>query len=71
MHNILAMIQGNHWLLILIVGWSLIWKAIAVWHAARNNQLGWFIALFVINTVGLLEIIYLLFFAKRLPRHSS
>lgn len=68
MDNILAVIQSNHWLLMLIIAWSLIWKAIAVWHAARNSQLGWFIALFVINTVGLLEIIYLLFFSKK--RHN-
>lgn len=68
MNNVLAMVQSNHWLLMLIVAWSLIWKAIAVWHAARNSQLGWFIALFVINTAGLLEIIYLAFFSKK--RHN-
>jgi len=68
MNDILAILQNNHWLLMLIVAWSLIWKAIAVWHAARNNHLGWFIALFVINTVGLLEIIYLVFFSKK--RHA-
>ena len=65
MNNIIAVVQSNHWLLMLIVAWSLIWKAIAVWHAARNSQLGWFIALFVINTVGVLEIIYLVFFSKK------
>jgi len=65
MQNIITILQNNPGLLILIIAWSTVWKAIAAWHAARNNQLGWFIALFIINTVGLLEIIYLAFFAKR------
>ena len=65
MESILSVIYHTPWLLALIVIWSIVWKAIATWHAARNSQLGWFIALFIINTVGMLEIIYLLFFAKR------
>lgn len=48
----------------IIVIWSLIWKGIALWHAARNEQRAWFIALLLINTIGILEIIYLLFFRK-------
>ncbi|TWH46220.1 DUF5652 family protein [Sporomusa sp. KB1] len=67
MQNLIAIVQNNPGLLILIVAWSTVWKAIATWHAARNSQLGWFIALFIINTVGVLEIIYLSFFAKRKP----
>lgn len=47
-------------LLLPIVGiWSAIWKGLALWKAARKEQKYWFIALLVINTVGLLEIIYL------------
>jgi hypothetical protein len=65
MENIVYTIHNTPWLLALIVIWSIAWKAIATWHAARNSQLGWFIALFVINTVGVLEIIYLAFFAKK------
>lgn len=65
MDNIFITIYHTPWLLTLIVIWSIAWKAIATWHAARNNQLGWFIALFIINTVGVLEILYLAFFAKR------
>lgn len=65
MDNILSTIQYNPGLFVLITVWSIAWKAIATWHAARNSQLGWFIALFIINTIGVLEIIYLIFFAKR------
>lgn len=49
----------------LILAWSLVWKGLALWHAARRGEEWWFIALLVINTLGILEIIYLFFFAKR------
>ncbi|KJR97378.1 MAG: hypothetical protein VR68_12680 [Peptococcaceae bacterium BRH_c4a] len=49
----------------LIIAWSILWKAVALWHAARNNQLAWYIWLVIINTAGILEIIYLIFFRKR------
>lgn len=52
-------------LLAIIIAWSLIWKGIALWKSGRNNQLAWFIVLLVVNTVGVLEIIYLLFFQKK------
>jgi len=54
----------NNPLFYLIIVWSLIWKGIALWHAARNRQLAWFIALLIVNTIGILEIIYLLFARK-------
>ena len=52
------------WLLPLII-WSVIWKGFALWKSARGNQLSWFIILFVINTFGILEIIYLAFFQRQ------
>ena len=43
----------------LLVIWSLLWKGLALWHAGRKGQPWWFIALLVINTAGIFEIIYL------------
>jgi hypothetical protein len=40
--------------------WDAIWKAIAMWKAARNNELAWFICIAVFNTIGILPIIYIL-----------
>lgn len=48
----------------ILIIWLLIWKGIALWHAARNKQKVWFVALILVNTVGILEIIYLVFFRK-------
>lgn len=59
------MIAGLITAIILLIIWSVIWKGIALWHAARNNQKGWYIALLIINTIGILEIVYLSFFKKK------
>lgn len=49
-------------LIVVAIIWSIIWKGIALWKASRNNQWGWFIALLLINTLGILEIIYIIGF---------
>lgn len=46
---------------LILVTWELIWKGIALWKSAKNDQKYWFIILLVINTVGILPIIYLLY----------
>lgn len=48
--------------------WSLVWKGIALWKSAHNNQRNWFIALLAINTLGILEIVYIFYFSG--PRHK-
>lgn len=52
-------------LLIVLVVWSLIWKGFALWRAASRGDKVWFIVLMILNTVGLLEILYLYVFSKR------
>ena len=51
-------------LLVLLVLWSLFWKALALWHAARRGQSLWFFIFLILNTAGILEIIYLFLVAK-------
>jgi len=48
-----------------LILWSLIWKGLALWKCGRNKQLAWFIVILVLNTAGILEIIYLLWFQKK------
>lgn len=52
-------------LLILLTIWEGVWKGIALWKCGRNNQLKWFVSIFIFNTVGILPIVYLKFFQKR------
>lgn len=51
--------------LIILLVWSGIWKAVALWKAARNNQLGWFVVICIVNTAGILEIIYIFAFQRK------
>lgn len=45
--------------------WSIIWKGLALWKAAGLKQKNWFVAILVLNTIGILEIVYLFYFAKK------
>ncbi len=65
MNDALKILQPDNPLFYLLIAWAVIWKGIALWHAARNKQLVWYIALLVVNTVGILEIVYLIFFRKK------
>lgn len=48
--------------------WTVILKGFALWYSARGQQKVWFIVLLIVNTLGILEIIYLLFFRKKSHR---
>lgn len=60
-----TMLAGFVWLFVLVAIWSIIWKGLALWRAARNNQMAWFIVLLVVNTIGILDILYIAFFQKK------
>jgi len=49
----------------LAVVWSMAWKGVALWEAGRNGHLAWFIVLFIINTLGILPIIYIFAFSQK------
>lgn len=45
--------------------WSLVLKGLALWASAREEHRAWFIVMLIVNTFGILELVYLLFFRKR------
>lgn len=51
-------------LIVVLVVWSAIWKAWALWRAARNGALAWYIVMLILNTAGILEIIYIFGFSN-------
>jgi hypothetical protein len=64
------------WFLVPLVIWSLIWKGWALWKAAKAGSKPWFVVLLIVNTVGILEILYIFVFGKEkktrsLPPESS
>jgi len=57
-------LMGNQWVVWLIILWAIPWKGVALWKAARNSHKKWFVALFLVNTMAILEIIYIFYFSK-------
>lgn len=48
-----------------LIAWSAVWKGMALWRAARNGNSVWFIVMLIVNTAGILEIIYFFGFSRR------
>lgn len=59
-------LTANILMLVLLI-WSIFWKGLALWNAAKHSQKNWFIAMLILgfNTLGLLEIFFLFRFAKK------
>lgn len=53
------------WAVVLVVLWTLPWKGVALWKAARLAHKKWFILLLIVNTLGILEIIYIFYVAHK------
>ena len=54
----------------LIIIWELIWKMFALWKSARNGQKKWFASILLLNTIGILPIVYLIL-EKRKEKQSK
>jgi hypothetical protein len=53
------------WFTLLAVVWTMPWKGVALWRAAGNRHLWWFIVIFILNTLAILEIIYIFAFSRK------
>ena len=54
-----ALVPAHGAALLLLILWSVFWKGLALWHSAKRGQPWWFVILLILNTAGILEIIYL------------
>lgn len=59
------------YLLVLILLWTLPWKGVALWMAARRSHTWWFILLLVVNSLALIEIVYIFLVAKQYTVESD
>jgi Family of unknown function (DUF5652) len=50
--------------------WSYVWKLLALWKAATQKSVVWFIVLALVNTVGILDILYIYVFSKCCKKNS-
>ena len=51
--------------ILLLATFDIVLKLIAMWKSVKRDQLGWFIALGIINSIGILPIIYLLIYKDK------
>ena len=58
-------LSKNPLLTFAIIIWSMAWKGFALWNASQQKQRNWFVAMLVLNTVGIFEIAYLFYFANK------
>ena len=59
-----AQLGVNPALFIIFLIWVMVWKGLALWKSARLNSIVWFVILLVVNTAGILEILYIFVFSK-------
>lgn len=58
--------MGGWWtMLVLLVLADVILRGMGMWRAARKGRQWWFVAMLVINSVGILPVVYMLFFEKK------
>lgn len=59
-------IFGNNPVLVFVIlAWTILWKGIALWRAAKLEQRNWFIVILVVSSLGIIELVYLFGFAKK------
>ena len=59
------------WWTVPLLIWATVWKGLALWKAGNSGHKWWFIALFLINTLGILEILYIYVFSKRIKKTGA
>ena len=61
---ILNTVGGVGALMALVMLWTVPWKGVALWKAARADSKGWFVVFLFVNTLAILEILYIFVFSK-------
>lgn len=64
-------ILENPWAIVAILIWTLPWKGAALWRAARRGHFAWFGVILVLNTLAILEILYIFIFSKRIGKAAE
>lgn len=60
----------NPWILAILFAWTLPWKGWALWRAARKEHKIWFVALLLVQTLGILDILYIFVFNRKINNES-
>lgn len=52
-------------IILVLALWDTVWKALALYRAGYNRSPLWFFFLLILNTIGILPILYLFVFGKK------
>jgi hypothetical protein len=55
------------WIIPIII-WEVIWKGIALWYSAKQHKKIWFVFILIVNSIGILPIIYLIINRKEIKK---
>ena len=59
------LLVNSPWIILLLIVWTLPWKGVALWRAARNKHLIWFLVILILNTLAIVEIVYIFLFSEK------
>lgn len=63
--NFATFLSTHQWIFIVAAIWTIPWKGVALWKAARNRSVAWFVILLIVNTLGIFDIIYIFAFSGK------
>ncbi len=69
--NVIEIFSPVYWIFVLLLIWSFAWKGYAMWIAIKNRQHGWIYRLLLLNTVGILDILYIYIFSKHYHKQKK
>jgi len=58
--NLSLYLLAHPTMLVIVILWELIWKGLALYRAGKKQQPIWFVLILILNTMGILPIIYLI-----------
>lgn len=61
----------NSWLIWIVLIWSIFWKGMALWKAAQRRDKLWFIAILILNTLGILDIFYFYVYTRLIDQKKA
>tara|TARA_Y100000034_G_scaffold135595_1_gene208187 strand:- start:997 stop:1227 length:231 start_codon:yes stop_codon:yes gene_type:complete len=62
---------GLNTLFLVAMIWDLIWRCFGVWKSTKNNQPIWSILFVLLQTMGILPILYIFIFSKMKKKTSA
>lgn len=73
--NYMSSMMSQYWgaapfqfYMFLLLAWTLPWKGYALWISARKGERYWFVALLLLNTLAILDILYIFVFSRPKPK---